>query len=132
MNEDITFLVALLALWYVFYVLIFIMLFIYKCIFSGSHTFPGQSLLLSTNVLNDSSNFYYVCNERMHYSSICTVKLMYNYITLVLQAIHTINRTKPLGYTGVYIINDSKVTLMFYIPQAIMLFVKTEGIATLD
>ena len=37
-----------------FYVLIFIMLFIHKRIFSGSHTFPGQSLLLSTNVLNDN------------------------------------------------------------------------------
>ena len=34
LNEDITFLVALLALWYVFYVLIFIMLFIHKRIFS--------------------------------------------------------------------------------------------------
>ena len=29
------------------------MLFIFKQIFSGSHTFPCQSLLLSTNVLND-------------------------------------------------------------------------------
>ena len=58
MNEDITFLVVLLALWYVFYALIFIMLFIHKRIFSGSHTFPGQSLLLSTNVLNDTT--YYV------------------------------------------------------------------------
>ena len=36
-----------------FCVLIFIMLVIHKRIFSGSHTFPCQSLLLSTNVLND-------------------------------------------------------------------------------
>ena len=36
-----------------FNAMIFIMLFIHKRIFSGSHTFSGQSLLLSTNVLND-------------------------------------------------------------------------------